>query len=64
MKTKLIAAALALGLALINITRTADITPAKARAIAKDAYTFAYPLVMNHRTMYARPRPSRGGNDS
>ena len=28
------------------------ITPAEVRAIAKDAYIFAYPIVMNYRTMY------------
>jgi hypothetical protein len=27
-------------------------SPEQARAIAKDAYIFSYPLVMNYRTMY------------
>lgn len=27
-------------------------TPAQAKALARDAYVFAYPLVMNYRTMY------------
>ena len=30
----------------------ATLTPAKARALARDAYVFTYPLVMNYRTMY------------
>jgi hypothetical protein len=30
----------------------AAVTPADARAIAKDAYIFTYPLVLNYRTMY------------
>lgn len=29
-------------------------TPEQARAAAKEAYIFAYPLVMNYRTMYAQ----------
>jgi hypothetical protein len=29
-----------------------DLTPSDARKIAKEAYTFAYPLVMYYRTMY------------
>ncbi len=30
----------------------AALTPAQATAIARDAYVFTYPLVMNYRTMY------------
>src|SRR4029450_10342059 len=30
----------------------ATLTPAQARALARDAYVFTYPLVMNYRTMY------------
>jgi len=32
--------------------QTPTLTPEDARAIAKEAYTFAYPLVMYYRTMY------------
>jgi hypothetical protein len=47
-----IATALALGLALTNI-RAADVTPAEARAIAKDAYTYGFPMVDNYRIQHA-----------
>lgn len=30
----------------------ANVTPVEARAIAKDAYIFSYPLVLHYRTMY------------
>jgi hypothetical protein len=36
---------LAFGLALNSIGRGADITPAEARAIAKDAYIYGFPVV-------------------
>jgi hypothetical protein len=29
-----------------------DLAPGQARAVARDAYVFTYPLVMNYRTMY------------
>ena len=32
----------------------AQLAPAEAQKIAKDAYIFCYPLVMNYRTMYAQ----------
>jgi hypothetical protein len=34
--------------------KEATATPEQARKIAKEAYIFAYPLVMNYRTMYAQ----------
>jgi len=54
MKTNILTTATALVLALTINTRTTEVTPAEARAIAKDAYIFAYPLVMNYRTMYGQ----------
>lgn len=49
-----IAAALVCTLALSTTARAADITPAEARAIAKDAYIFSYPLALQYRTMYVQ----------
>jgi hypothetical protein len=45
---------LALGLTLLASPAMAQskLTPDEARAIAKDAYTFTYPMVMMYRTMY------------
>lgn len=48
-----LAAALACTLA-VTSARAADVTPAEARAIAKDAYLFAYPLALQYRTMYVQ----------
>jgi hypothetical protein len=45
--------ALALGLALNVTTRAADISPAEARAIAKEAYTYGFPMVDNYRIQHA-----------
>jgi hypothetical protein len=55
MKTKLslFAAALVCVLALCINTRAADITPAEARAIAKEAYIYGSPMVDNYRIQYA-----------
>ena len=50
-----LAAILALGvLAVMPAPAVAQkvVTPNRARAIAKEAYIFTYPLVMNYRTMY------------
>src|SRR5438093_3323277 len=53
MKTKtVLVAALAAVLALTTI-RAADITPAEARAIVKEAYIYGFPLVVNYRSQYA-----------
>ena len=48
----LIAAALVSGLALTS-ARAADITPTEARAIAKDAYVYGYPMVDSYRIQHA-----------
>jgi hypothetical protein len=52
MKTKLIATALAAMLAL-TIAHAADITPAEARAIAKEAYIYGFPMVDSYRVQNA-----------
>src|SRR5258707_15189767 len=52
MKTKAITSvALVFGLALTS-TRAADITPAEARTIVKEAYIYGFPLVDNYRIQY------------
>ena len=38
-----------------------NLTPAEVRAIAKDAYLFTYPLVMNYRTMYMQALDPKSG---
>jgi hypothetical protein len=53
MKSILALLALALGLALNATTRAADIIPAEARAIAKEAYIYSFPLVDSYRIQYA-----------
>ena len=35
-------------------TLAADVTPAEARVIARDAYIFTYPLAMQYHTMYVQ----------
>src|SRR5688572_14008050 len=40
------------GLALTT-TRAADITPEEARAIAREAYIYGFPMVDNYRIQYA-----------
>jgi hypothetical protein len=37
------------------------VTPEEARAIAKDAYLFTFPLVMNYRTMYMQALDPKSG---
>src|SRR5204862_2981365 len=44
--------ALATVLALTIIGRAADVTPGEARAIAKEAYVYGFPLVDNYRIQY------------
>src|SRR5205814_399246 len=51
MKTKTILAALATVIALTTV-RAADITPAEARTIAKEAYIYGFPLVDSYRIQY------------
>jgi len=45
--------ALTTGLALTTPTSAADITPAEARAIAREAYIYGFPMVDNYRIQYA-----------
>ena len=53
MKTKtILAAALLIGLAFTTV-RAADVTPAEARVIAKEAYIYGEPIVDNYRVQYA-----------
>ena len=47
----MLAAGLALGLALTT-ARAADLTPGEARAIAKEAYIYGYPMVDSYRIEY------------
>jgi hypothetical protein len=44
--------ALAVGLALNVTTCAADVTPAEARAVAKEAYVYGFPIVDNYRIQY------------
>ena len=45
---------LLMGLAtLVTPASAADLTPTEARAIAKDAYIYGFPIVENYKTMYA-----------
>ncbi len=55
MKTKTILAllSLALGAALTSAARAAEITPAEARAIAKEAYIYGFPMVDSYRIEHA-----------
>src|SRR5678810_490961 len=46
-------ATLALTSGLALTTRAADITPEEARAIAKEAYIYGFPMVDNYRIQYA-----------
>src|SRR5438270_1132298 len=52
MKTKTILTALSFALTLTFTARAADVTPAEARAIAKEAYVYGFPLVDNYRIQY------------
>jgi hypothetical protein len=55
--------ALAIVLALNITTQAADVTPAEARAIAKDAYIYGFPLVDNYRIQYGywKKQPKANG---
>ena len=57
MKRNILLAAASLALAaVVSITspaaRAADVTPEEARAIAKDAYIYGFPLVDSYRIQY------------
>jgi hypothetical protein len=53
MKTKTILTSLSFVLAFTFTVRAADITPAEARAIVKEAYIYGFPLVDNYRIQYS-----------
>lgn len=44
--------ALAFGLALTFTTHASEVTPAEARAIAKEAYIYGFPMVDSYRIEY------------
>jgi hypothetical protein len=52
MKSKSILTSLSLALALTFTTQAADVTPGEARAIAKEAYIYGFPMVDNYRIQY------------
>src|SRR5882724_581458 len=52
MKTKTILTSLGFALALTFTTHAADISPTEARAIAKEAYIYGFPIVDNYRIQY------------
>jgi hypothetical protein len=52
MKTKTILTSLSFVLTLVCTARAADVTPAEARAIIKEAYVYGFPLVDNYRIQY------------
>ena len=53
MKAKTILTSLGFALALTFTARAADITPAEARAIAKEAYIYGFPMVDSYRIQYS-----------
>src|SRR5256886_9169987 len=53
MKTKTILTSLGFALAFTFTVRAADITPAEARAIAKEAYIYGFPIVDNYRIQHS-----------
>ncbi len=53
MKTQLILSLLALGWTLGSTTNAADVTSAETRAIAREAYTYGYPMVDGYRILHA-----------
>src|SRR6184192_1274238 len=53
MKTKTILISLSFALALTSATPAADISPTEARAIAKEAYIYGFPIVDNYRIQHA-----------
>src|SRR5438045_1049311 len=53
MKTPHIFHALVFAVALTSSTRAAEVTPAEARAIAKEAYIYGFPMVDSYRVQHA-----------
>jgi hypothetical protein len=47
------AIALVAAFALAPLVQASDVTPAEARAIAREAYIYGYPLVDNYRVEYS-----------
>src|SRR5439155_17253559 len=52
MKTKTVLVAALAAVLVLTTIRAADITPAEARAIAKEAYIYGFPMVDNYRIQY------------
>ena len=50
--TVFIAVTFTICLCLVTSSQAQDLTPDEARAIAKDAYIYGFPMVMNYKTMY------------
>src|SRR5476651_466372 len=53
MRIKIMLYALALALTLTFTIRGAEVTPAEARAIAKEAYIYGFPVVDNYRVEHS-----------
>src|SRR5258708_5343551 len=53
MKTKIILCAAFAAMLALTTVRAADMTPAEARAIAKEAYIYGFPIVDNYRIQYS-----------
>ena len=53
MKTKTVLVATLAAVLALTTVRAADITPAEARAIVKEAYIYGFPLVDNYRILYS-----------
>ena len=53
MQSQALLTALSLALGLVSTTNAGTVTPAEARAIAKEAYIYGFPVVDNYRIQYA-----------
>src|SRR4051794_39136950 len=53
MSPKIILSSLGLALTIVFNIRAAEISPAEARAIAKEAYIYGFPLVDDYRIQYS-----------
>jgi hypothetical protein len=52
MKTKLFISILSIALLFGCQQKAPELTPAEAKQIAKEAYIYGFPLVLNYKTMY------------
>lgn len=52
----------ALALMSVSPTHGADVSPNEARAIAKDAYIYAFPMFEGYKTLYAQAVGKSGPN--